>query len=80
MAPDLPEVMENVDDSPVSAKDIASRTKRNPVLSQVYQFTQEGWPATCGDDLKPYKVCKSELTTQDGCVIWGNRVVIPPTA
>ena len=51
VAPDLPEVvlmMENMDDSLVSAKDIASRTKRDPVSSQVYQFTQEGWPATCG--------------------------------
>ena len=73
-------MMENMNDSPVSAKDIASRTKRDPVLSRVYQFTQEGWPATCGDDLKLYEVRKSELTTQDGCVIWGNRVVIPPTA
>ena len=43
VAPDLPEVvlmMENMDDSPVSAKDIASQTKHDPVLPRVYQFTQ----------------------------------------
>ncbi len=48
-APNLPEVVlmiENLDNSPISAHDIASRTKRNPVLSQVYRFVQEGWPST----------------------------------
>ena len=59
-------MMENMDDSPVSAKDIASRMKCDHVLSQEYQFTNEGLPATCGDHLKPYEVCKTELTTQDG--------------
>ena len=45
VAPDLPEVvlmMENMDDSPVSAKDIASRTKRDPVLSRVLSVHTEG--------------------------------------
>ena len=64
---------------PIFGKDIASWTKRDPVLSRVYQFTQEGWPATFGDDLKLYEVRKTELTTRDGCVMWGNRVVIPST-
>lgn len=62
-------MLENMDNSPVSVKDIARRMKCDPVLSRVYQFTQEGWPATCGDDLKPYEVWKMELTTQDRCVI-----------
>ena len=73
-------MMENMDDSPVSAKDIASRIKCDHVLSREYQFTNVGLPATCGDHLKLYEVCKTKLTTQDGCVICRNRVVIPPTA
>lgn len=83
MAPDLPEVvlmMENMDDSPVSAKDIARWTKCDAVLSTVYQFTQECWSATCGDDLKPYKVRKKRNLPNKTNVSWGHRVVIPPTA
>ena len=37
-----------------------------------------GWPATVSDEFKPYQSRAKELSTQDGCVLWGSRVVIPP--
>ena len=80
---DLPEVvlmMENMDNSPISVHDIAVRTKRDPVMSQVYRYIQEGWPTTCTDELKPFGVRKEELSIQQGCIVWGARVVIPPSA
>lgn len=45
------------------------------------QYTQEGWPNETTEDikdLKPYEVRALELTTQDGCLLCGNRIIIPP--
>ncbi len=61
-------LMENLNDSPVSAKEIAAKTKRDPVMSKVYRFTHNGWPNRCAEELKPYELRKNELSVQD----WGN--------
>ena len=29
------------------------------------------------EKLKPFATRQSELSVQDGCVLWGNRVVVP---
>ena len=40
---------------------------------------REGWPAqVCTDEqFQPYVRRKDELSTEGGCVLWGNRVVLP---
>ncbi len=50
------------------------------MLSQVYRFVQEGWPSTWAEDLKPFEVRKEELSANQGCIVWGNRVVISRSA
>lgn len=45
LSPDLHEVvwmMENMDNSPISAHHIVVRTKRDLVMSQAYHYIQEG--------------------------------------
>ena len=43
------------------------------------QFTLNGWPHHCQDvQLHPYLSRKAELTIEGGCVLWGNRVIVPP--
>lgn len=43
------------------------------------KFVQHGWPNHNSDEaLKPYFTRKDELSVQDGCLLWGNRVVVPP--
>ncbi|CAI5647636.1 unnamed protein product [Oreochromis niloticus] len=38
-----------------------------------------GWPATVEQDhLKPYAKRQQELSGQDGCILWGSRVIVPP--
>ena len=38
-----------------------------------------GWPDTqLEEEFKPYRTRWKELSTQDGCILWGSRVVIPP--
>ena len=38
----------------------------------------EGWPQRGVDDsLKPFYQCKDQLTMDQGCLLWGTRVIIP---
>ena len=38
----------------------------------------DGWkPVVVNDELKPYHVRRDELSTEGGCVLWGNRVIVP---
>ena len=68
-----------IDELPVTAADIATETSKDRVLSQVYQFMLEGWPQRgVEDSLKPFYQRKDQLTTDQGCLLWGTRVIIPP--
>ena len=63
---------------PVTAWDIAAATRKDPVLARVYDFTLHGWPQALDDPvLQPYFLRKQELSVDQGCVLWGLRVVIP---
>ena len=63
---------------PVSARDIAESTCKDIVLSKVLDFSMNGWPNFIKEDsLKPCFQRKTELSVEQGCVLWGLRVVIP---
>eukprot|EP00795_Rhopilema_esculentum_P009037 gene9037-16680_t len=67
------------DSLPVSAKDIQQETGTDPLLSRVLSFVLNGWPEACGtEELRPYFSRKLELSAEQGCVLWGTRVIIPP--
>ena len=71
--------MELLNSTPVSVNEIRTGTRCDPILSQVIKFVQHGWPNHNSDEaLKPYFTRKDELSVQDGCLLWGNRVVVPP--
>ena len=73
-------LLENLQSSPVNASMIKAETATHPVLSRVLQFVQYGWPGSCEDeDLKPFWHRRLELSAQQGCILWGIRVVVPPT-
>jgi len=44
----------------------------------VLQYVQQGWPSEGDPGLEPYSSRRLELSSFDGCVLWGSRVVIPP--
>ena len=70
--------VQNTSQEPVSAKEIASETLRNPVLSRIMQYVMHGWPQKCNDpDLRPYFLRKQELSVQADCLLWGARVIVP---
>ncbi|XP_056022163.1 uncharacterized protein K02A2.6-like [Ostrea edulis] len=66
------------DDLPVTCVQIRRETQRDPVLSQILDCVTRGhFPQDWDDKLKPYYNRKDELNVYQGCVTWGNRVIIP---
>lgn len=48
-------LVENMNDAPVTAEQVASLTRRDPLMAKVYRYIQEGWPKGMDDPaLKPY--------------------------
>ena len=66
--------------APVTSAEVKRETGKDVVLTRVKEFVVEGWPDEFvpGEDFKPYKSRAEELTVEDGCILWGGRVVIPP--
>ena len=66
------------DDFPIRSDDIAKITGCDPTLKLALEFTANGWPEhSPSEDLKPYHLRRSELSIEDGCLLWGMRVIIP---
>lgn len=68
--------------SPVNVSQIQRWTALDPVLSAVHRYVRDGWPdvnsVSLSPDFQPYRSRIGELSVQDGCVLWGSRVVVPP--
>ncbi len=73
-------LVEHLNDSPVTAKQIEAWTRKDPVLATVLQHGLTGWPNRCGEELKPYSSKSTELSVYQGCLLWGARVIVPPKA
>jgi hypothetical protein len=72
-------LMELLETTPIRAEQVKNWTKRTPILSRVLKFIKQGWPSKCPDvELQPYFQRRDELSVQDDCILWGNRVVVPP--
>lgn len=70
-----------VDELPslVTASDIQTQSATDPVLSKVMDWMRRGWPQPqVATDFLPYYRGQHELSVQRGCLLWGNRVVVPP--
>ncbi|UYV63174.1 K02A2.6-like, partial [Cordylochernes scorpioides] len=68
-----------VEELPITAEEIATKTEKDEVLSLAKFYTQQGWPEKVADHLRPYFQRKLELTVDGECLVWGMRVVIPPS-
>lgn len=69
-------LISHVEELLVSAKDIAEETKRDPILSKVLDLTLTRWPSQFLPN--PFYEKRGQLSTDQGYVLWGSRVVIPP--
>ena len=61
----------------MSAKNIRQLKDRDPLLSRVRNLALQGWHDVEDKEIPPFNRRKQELSMQDGCVLWGSRVVVP---
>ena len=62
---------------PVTASYLKQATSRDPSPSKIFMYMQSGWPVTVPEELKAYSDRHHELAIEQGCLMWGRRVVIP---
>ena len=74
---DIVLLMDTLQTSPVTAQNIRYWTDRDPLLSNVRSLVQNGWKDGEEENMKPFNRRRNELSVQNGCVLWGNRVVVP---
>ncbi|KAK9701293.1 Integrase zinc binding domain [Popillia japonica] len=81
----------NYYEMPLNSYDIAEHTKRDKVLNKAMELTKRGWTSKNSDEafkrgwtsknsdeaLKPYFPKRSELSVENDCLFWGNRIVVP---
>ena len=72
-------LVELLNNSCIKVEDIRRWTDRDPVLSVVKSSILQGWSedAMEKEEFKPYLNRRHELTVMHGCVMWGQRVVVP---
>ena len=62
---------------PIVVSEIRRATRSDSVLSNVLNFTLQGWPDNASSKLIPCKNRATELTVESDCLLWGHRVIIP---
>ena len=76
---DVEFVINHLSATAASAGNVKDWTAKDAVFSRVRQYLLLGWPdQQLGEEFKPFTSRKDELSLQDGCILWGSRVVIPP--
>ena len=72
-------LIDHLNSTPVKAAQIGVWTRRDPVLSTVTSHVLQGWPSKPRNDAqKPYYNRREELSMENDCLLWGNRVMILP--
>ena len=70
--------MKTLSSIPVTATQISQWTSQDTILSKVKNFVLNGWNHVTEDIPNSYWKCRNELSLFDGCILRGNRVIIPP--
>lgn len=65
------------DSLPVNAQQIRTATRNEPILARVLEYTMSHWPTEPSEAEKPYFQKRFEITAEEGCLLWGMRVIIP---
>lgn len=62
---------------PVNVRQLRAATSSDPLLSKVLRYTRGNWPRQVPQCLRPFSDRRNELTVEEGCLLWGIRVVVP---
>ena len=62
----------------LSSAFVAAGTHKDPVKFKALDYTVGGWPNVArSEELYLHFSQQSELTQEDGCLLWGHRVIVP---
>ena len=68
----------HIDFLPITVAKVKNATSTDPILSKVLSFILDGlWTETVTEEMKPFQQRSTELTSENGTILWGIRVVIP---
>ena len=63
---------------PITVNEIRKETERDEILRIVINHLKNGWPRNVNDvKLRPYFLCRLELSLENGCLLRGHKVIIP---
>lgn len=63
---------------PGSLHEMQAATAADETLSRVVQYVAKGWPRKVRVELLPYSKCRHELHVDNGCLMRGHRIIVPP--
>ena len=71
--------MLSASDLPLDVQLIRSGTNSDPTLRSVHKYLMTTWPniATINQSVRMFYTVRKSLSTEDGCIFYGNRIVIP---
>uniref|UniRef100_A0A670I4V1 Gypsy retrotransposon integrase-like protein 1 n=1 Tax=Podarcis muralis TaxID=64176 RepID=A0A670I4V1_PODMU len=71
-------LIEDLPAAPVSAATVASASAQDRTISRVLNWVWRGWPqGPFASEFQPFATRQHELSAHRGCLLWGDRVVIP---
>ena len=70
-------LMESLHTLPVTAAEIKRWIDHDPLMSAARKMILQGWQPTSEEGMRPLYSQRDELSVHDGCILWGNRVVMP---
>lgn len=68
---------EHLQEAPVNATQVTRMTRTDSELARVYKYIMECWPNQVEEHLKVFFTKRNDLSTEQGCALWGTRVVVP---
>ncbi|XP_041970770.1 uncharacterized protein K02A2.6-like [Aricia agestis] len=65
-------------DIPVTLSRVRDETLKDSLLQTIKTYILNGWPKGNVDDrIIPYRLCRAQLSYENGCIMRGHKVVIP---
>ena len=72
-------LLTEIDRSPVSSKEVRNASRRDAIIGKIIDgILNNRFNELKGTDFQPYLNRKQELSVDTSCLLWENRVVIPP--
>ncbi|XP_058038252.1 uncharacterized protein K02A2.6-like isoform X1 [Ahaetulla prasina] len=70
-------LIDSLDSGPVTSTEVTRASYKDIVIRTVIGWVQREWPTALGDRFKEFTKKLLELSVQGGCLLWGDRIVIP---